>query len=562
MPLGLDKQTIRTSVVLAIAAFLIYVSLIGWQLPYATNADRLVTGAVDELLPLQALAEMHHTFVVSKPDRNYGYPWFHYFALASAQAPYIAYLKLSGQLSSVAVLYPFGFKDPVTVLRNLTLFGRLLSVFMGCGIVIMAYLFSRNLWDHRTGVLAATLTMLSYLQVYFSRVGNPDVGMVFWSGIGLVAFAKILRDGITTRRAVVMGISAGLAMGAKDQAFMVFLPLAIALLFPRINSRSDRSYPIRPLVYAFFAACVSYLASTGMLVDPKRHLLHVYYLAFEPERLTYLPFYRPGLARTWAGAGQMIVQSLKSLSAMISFPVVLAALVGALVELRRAPRYLVLLLPLVVLFLVLTLPTGVVVARYDYPLTFMLDAFAAAALIWFGRHVNRQAMVLLCGVVIGWRALIAADLSYAQFHETRALAGEWLRAEAKPGDRVEFFGADGYMAPLPAEIRSRRIAGRTIWRKEVGHGPYLLQYLKHGDAPRFIYISPDHTVSPDGLERSADCPPEVYQALIDGSAGYRLAARFPTPRLFPSLLKRPPLDHPGISPPVQIFERIAGSVQS
>jgi hypothetical protein len=74
------------------------------------------------------------------------------------------------------------------------------------------------------------------------------------------------------------------------------------------------------------------------------------------------------------------------------------------------------------------------------------------------------------------------------------------------------------------------------------------------EGPRFVYITPDHSSLP-GMERSGDCPPEVYQALLDGSAGYRLAAHFPTPTLLPSALARPRLDYPAVSPPVRIFER-------
>src|SRR4051794_17453916 len=125
-----------TALALFLTAVFLYVPLIGWGVPEATAPDRTKTVATDEILPLEGLAEMHSTFIVSKPDRNYGYPWFHYFETAVVQAPYLAYAKLTGALSSPSPEFPFGFRDPVKALRWLTWLGRLLSVLMAAGIVV------------------------------------------------------------------------------------------------------------------------------------------------------------------------------------------------------------------------------------------------------------------------------------------------------------------------------------------------------------------------------------------------------------------------------------------
>jgi len=552
---GCDRQCLRFVAMIGFAAILIYVSLIRWGLPHATAPDRVQTFAVDELLPLSALAEMHNTFVVSKPDRSYGYPWWHYFVLAAWQTPYVVYLKLTHQMETPDTVFPFGLKDPVGNLEALTLVGRFLSVLMGAGIVIAAYFFARTLWNHQTGTLAACLTMISYPQVYYSRLGNVDVALVFWSGIGLIFFAKILREGLTTSRAAWLGIFAGVAMATKDQGLVIFLPLGAMLLIKRFQASPRGEYQLRALVYGLLAAVVSYFVTTGMVVDPQRHILHTYFLFFAPERLTSMPFYHQAIPRTLEGVLEMFRESFAGMNAMISLPVLLAALVGGFRTWRVNPRYLVLLLPIPVLFLILTLPTGFIVYRYYYPLTFILDAFAACAVMWLGETQGRRAWMIAFLVLFGWRALIVSDLSYVQSHETRTTSSDWFRANAKPGDRIEFFGNAQLMPHLPAEIASRRIAGRETWRWESGHGAYLLDYMKR-EGPRFIYVTPDQTSDP-GMVRSRDCPPEVYQALEDGSAGYQLAAYFPTPTLLPGFLHRPHLDH-SLSPPVRIFMRRAG----
>ena len=185
-----------TCAVLFVAAVLAYAPLIGWGVPEANTPDRTKTVATDEILPLEGLAEMHNTFVVSKPDRNYGYPWFHYFETAVVQTPYLAYAYLTGQMGRPSPDFPFGFRDPVTALRWLTWIGRFLSVLMGAGTVVAAFLFARNLWGYQAGVLTAMLTLLSYPMVYYSRTGNPDMSAAFWSSLGLVAYTLILQNGL------------------------------------------------------------------------------------------------------------------------------------------------------------------------------------------------------------------------------------------------------------------------------------------------------------------------------------------------------------------------------
>jgi len=75
--------------ILTLAAIALYAPMMGWGIPHATAPDRTRPFSVDDILPLEPLAEMHNTFVVSKPDRNYGYPWWHYFVVAVAYAPYV-----------------------------------------------------------------------------------------------------------------------------------------------------------------------------------------------------------------------------------------------------------------------------------------------------------------------------------------------------------------------------------------------------------------------------------------------------------------------------------------
>ena len=66
---------------------------------------------------------------------------------------------------------------------------------------------------------------------------------------------------------------------------------------------------------------VTYLAATGMLVDPHRHIEHVYKLFFQPNSTNSMGFYRPGHPKTWEGTLGMVTEFFEGMSWMYSLPV-------------------------------------------------------------------------------------------------------------------------------------------------------------------------------------------------------------------------------------------------
>jgi hypothetical protein len=542
-----------TVAALAVTAIALYAPLIGWGVPHATAPGRVKTFATDEILPLEALAEMRSTFVSPAPDRNVGYPWWHYFVVAAAQSPYLAILKARGDLSNPTAEYPFGLREPVRSLVVLTILGRLVSVLMGAGTVLAAYFFSRTLWGHATGVASAVLTLLCYPMVYYSRTGNLDVPAFFWSAIGLVVFARVLVSGLTHQRAALLGLFAALAVATKDQTFALFVPLGLVVLFPSFNRPPGTPYRAAPIVTIVFVGLGAYVVATGMLVDPQRHIEHVYSIFFNAERVSIASKYFPPAPMTSAGTVQLIREFSLGLGEMFSWPVLIVATVGFAIAVREARWHLLWLLPFVATFVLVVRIVGLVILRYLLPLTLIVDAFAAFAIVRL-RRWSPVASTALFTMLVGWRLAIAADLSYAQWHETRYTAAGWLREHVQPGERLEFFGGISTQPALDQRIESRRVMGAARYAEDATDGASVLTYLER-EGPPYLVVIPDWT-SRD-LEYSVDCPPEVYAALLDRSAGYDLVAHFPSVHLLPWPWRRPQLDNPSVAPPVRIFKRSA-----
>jgi hypothetical protein len=212
----------------------------------------------------------------------------------------------------------------------------------------------------------------------------------------------------------------------------------------------------------------------------------------------------------------------------------------------------VFVVPLLSLFFMLALPTGIVVRRYFLPVMLFVDAFAACLVVAIWRSRMKAWGTALLVVLCGWRLLGAADLSYSQYHDTRYPAAAWLGVHARAGDRVEYFGSRASLPHLPAAVQVRRIPEEIERSGEKSETPTILRYLA-AERPDYVLVIPDWTSRP-GTDWSHDVPDAIYRALLEGSAGYQQVKYFAPTSLLPAGW-RPPLDYPVVSPPVRIFTR-------
>jgi hypothetical protein len=316
---------------------------------------------------------------------------------------------------------------------------------------------------------------------------------------------------------------------------------------------------VAPLIVGVLVGLGVYVLATGMLFDPRRHITHLAALLSMSHRVTNASAYFPPAPAGWSGTLALASEYLRGLNSMMSLPVTVAAAAGFVLAIRRSAWHLMWVLPFLMTFILFVRIPGIVVLRYLLPLTLFVDAFAALALVRLLDSKIRAAFVPLLTVLVTVRLLAVVDLGHAQRHDTRYAAADWLRAHYRAGERIEYFGVTETLPPLDAGVDVRRIMGREHWVGEFGHGPKMLDYLRR-NGPAYVIVIPDWT-SRGGLPHSADCPPEVFAALVDGSTGYSLAAEFLPPRLVPLPFARPALDNPSVAPPVRIFAR-AGSPET
>ena len=556
----------RTPLFLAILCFALYLPGMGWGVPDSTAApDRVRSWGVDDLTPLGPLAEIHG-ILVPKPDRNLGYPLMHSFTVSLAYTPYLAYLWVTDQFNTISAGYPYGLMDPVSTLQVLALIARLVSVLMAVGIVVAAYDAARTLWDHRTGILTAVLVMVSFPMFYYSRTGNVDVPVLFFTALALAAFARSIARGFTLGRAVWLGIFVGFALGTKEPSFASFLPIPFVLL--SLHWRDIRATKKgvswgfwQASLTALLAAFLAFGVGSGLFVDPERYFAHV---EFAVQRVHdagsgQLAFVEV-LPRTMEGNLQLAKLMARYLADTMTLPGLLLSGLGLVWVLRREPRASTFALPAVTYLIVLFWFGRVAQLRYVMPVAFTLTFFAAWAVVhaWKSRWVAlRIGFTLVAFAIIGISFLRGVDLTHAMIKDSRYAAATWLGVHAEPGDLVEYFGPADRLPSLKPGVKSALATTFFGVFRRARPDKEVVQDIEERwkeRKPKFVIIMPDYT-SPAGVPHSVSCPPAIYENLVDGTLGYRQVAYFETPPLLP-WVRRPALDYPSVNPPIRIFVRV------
>jgi hypothetical protein len=550
--------------ILVLVALMAYLPAVRWGAPQptATVGGQRYAWGTDEETPLVPLEELHN-IIAHTPNRNLNYPLMHCFLVDAAYAPYLAYLRLTGKLMGIHANYPFGLVDPVGALKILTYIAHLVSAFMGAGIVAAAYYTGRLLWNFRVGIVAATLVMVLYPMFYYSRTGNVDVPMLFFVALSLACFARCLKEGLDTRRAIIMGVCVGFALATKEQAVALFLAFPLVLLPLRwlhtksADPRHGWNY-WKPFVVLGLATLVAFGLGSGLFVDPGRYFAHY---RFTQERISLVKrgevIWIHAFPNTLEGNLQLAKLLMRYLINTMTLGGVVLAGIGVLWTVVKERSVSLFALPAATYLVLLFILVRTAELRYLLPAAYVLTFFAAR-IIFVCLDSRYKGVRMAGGVaalgVIGVSLLYGIDLTYAMIKDSRYAAGQWLQGHVTVGDHIENFGVPIGFPAIPEGVAlgpAIKLYDRTNPpRIEEDAVQQILQGWKRRK-PEFIVVMPDYTSLP-GIPYSRTCPAAIYDGLLRGRYGYHLAAYFETPAILP-WVRRPALDYPSVNPPIRIF---------
>ncbi|MEQ1896943.1 MAG: glycosyltransferase family 39 protein [Vicinamibacterales bacterium] len=520
--------------VLSLAVFSIGLA---WGLPTATRQGRDISWAPDDLAPLQPLTEIHHILAGSPDelqDRWLAYPLFHHFVLGAVYAPYLGVEWLTGGFAHPTAAFPYGFSEPERAFRALTILARLVSVGFSAGLVMLAFHIGRVLWDAMTGVVAGAIVLVQYPFHYYSKTATLDVPYLFWSAIGMLYFAKLLVGEPTGRRFAVLGAAAGLAAATKDQAAMLFLPVA---LLPILLRRLDGRWPAaRQMGLLVACGLATYAFGSGLVVDHERYVAHIGWLVDgTAQKLVgyrgWYPWTLEGQLEHTEAMGQGLVRFMG--------PVLVAAAVLGVAHLAATDRRRLLFgLPVLSYIAAFLIPVHLLMLRFLLPVSFALAVFAAYGLVTARRRWVRGPILggVLLAVALLPPAVTSAGVLRELLNDTRTDAEDWLATHASSG--VLAYCGDAKQLPrlLPS-------------LDEILLPPDLEIWVAPGARPEWIVTIPDWTSARDE-GRSQACPAWLSRELEESRGTYRVAAEFDHG------FRRDLLDYPSLSPPIVLYRRV------
>jgi hypothetical protein len=273
------------------------------------------------------------------------------------------------------------------------------------------------------------------------------------------------------RTAAAAGALAGLAVSFKYNVAPVALAVGVGMLIAPGARR-------RALVVASVGSVAAVLAtSPAVVLQPMR---------LWSELATFAGRHEFAL-RQFAAEGNRLLAALRL---GLGWPLLLLAIVGVAVALRRRMLVLLPLACFVVLYAAVLGRSPLVLNRYALPLAAPLAVFAAVGLLATGSLALRAAVLTI--VVAGNVPELAAYLRLVTTEDTRVAAARWIVTELPAGEVLHLacgrFGAPDLPAsaldppfaglPLPAACTRRRVLVPSY--RPVGSAGELQQSYGHG----------------------------------------------------------------------------------
>ena len=299
--------------------------------------------APDEIIPKDVLLGISTLFSGNWYDT---YPPFHFYLLAILYLPLnlpsiilreLGFIDFSGILvdNSTTNLFHFTYQISYFV-------GRIVSVLMGTGVVLIVYLCGREISSKQESLLTAL--MVSWLTpfVYYSKIINVEVPYVFWFCLSLLFYIRILKAHRLTDY-LLFSAAAVLSICTKDQAYGLYILTAPYILIAKcIYDRKTlrlgwlQSLTDRKVLYSIALSVILFFAIHNILFNYSGFLSHVQ-LLIGPASYDSADFFTRD-DNNWSQHWQLLLQSLRNIQFSFTLPVFMICLAGIVMSLVKAYR--------------------------------------------------------------------------------------------------------------------------------------------------------------------------------------------------------------------------------
>jgi 4-amino-4-deoxy-L-arabinose transferase-like glycosyltransferase len=373
----------------------------------------------DEVLPRDVKEGIGRQF---SHDWFRKYPPFHYYLLALAQAPFLAFGELGG----------VDFKD-LSFYSSLILVGRFLSLFMGVGLVVFVYKCGREMFDQKSSLWAASITALIVPFVYHAKTTNLDIPYLFWFMISVYFFLRLFK---THQRKyyLLFALTAVVAVCTKDQAYGLYIlpPLFVLAHDWRFQKKAVPNLKVLPFlgsrtyIYAVLVALGTFFLVYNLAFNWQGFVHHVQVIT-GPTSQNYRLY-----PSTLSGHLHLLGRTFEQVRFSMGWPLFLVCLAGLFRALVSRPRNILglSLLTFAVPYDIFYIHViGFSYARYYLPICIILSFFGGEFLTFALGAFPKLSRVVQAAValIFLYSVLYAFSLDVYMVKDSRYSAENWVK---------------------------------------------------------------------------------------------------------------------------------------
>lgn len=502
--------------------------------------------AADELIPEKVLEAIDQHFA---NGWHYKYPPVHYYFLAILYSPLLV-LKQLGWISF----------ENLKIYTLLFYINRSLSVVMGVGTILLIAKLGQQVFDRKTGWLAALGMTLTPLYVYYAKIANLDIPVLFWTIAFLIIYIEILKHH-RLRDYVLGAVIAAIAVCTKDQfyGFCILTPFFVIGHFWQRQRQTNPNFSLgqamrdRRVGYGLSAGIGSFLILQNVIFNFEGFIDRFNLILYGGASI------RPRYEESWGGQWEMLTQSFHHWQFSFGWLLWVSCLLGLGFYLWQcfkplkvqpiAPNFaaslrnssgdqfpenqprdrrslgelsdsyqrnwlpLYLWVPAVSYYLFYIAPILYNDVRYLMPIMPIFVLFAGYGMAqlcdrarpWFIPGTMATTLVLVYSLGYSW------TINSLMTHDSRYFVEEWMRSQIPPQEQVLEIGIEKY---LPRS---------TGFQVQAIEEPNLQQV--EAIQPRWIIISSGY----DQRRFPQDSPGyAVLEQLQNGQLGYELMLKYQT----------------------------------
>ncbi|MCL2025321.1 MAG: glycosyltransferase family 39 protein [Leptospirales bacterium] len=423
----------------------------------------------------------------------------------------------------------------------LTLTDRLVSGFMGLGIIYYMYKCVKELFGERTALFAAFLLTFDAVLNFYAHMAKVEVPYLFWAIIGIYMLIRVVKYE-KTRDYIYLALFSCLCYGTKDQGYAVFvLPFIFYLIIYKAVYREAGQSLIKAVFRKNFL-----LFGLAFIVFS----LITQNVFFNWEGFTY----RVGILTGWnsqrsiaytldlAGIWALFINCVRSIiKDGVGLPLFLLYVTGVvffIINRRKARReffleavFIVMSISVYIFFVQLIRQDAV---RFLMPVTISMAVYGAYFLNFLyekleGKMRSAALPVLAAVFIYSFYFVFSVNMNF--LNDLRYEVEDWMKKNIPSGSSLEYYAYLHYLPRFSQDIYAYRVTNDAMGIEK--RRPDFIVLTSHF-YPRFLGSTEENVVVGGRIQdtqkalqfrKSTDFP-GFFDDLFNTKLNYREAVRF------------------------------------